>query len=142
MGEWKNNLMDGYGIYSFNNNAIYEGSWQNNKMNGFGTLNSKNNKIYIGFFENDYKSGFGIMIWYNDNKAFVGFWKDNKQNGFGKIFYNEKTAYGNWKNGKIVNKIEDREIIDSIFNDINKYFLSFFELRNYEEVKQKINDYI
>ena len=142
MGEWKNNLMDGYGIYSFNNNAIYEGSWENNKMNGFGILNSKNNKIYMGFFENDYKSGFGIKIWINDNKAFVGFWKDNKQNGFGKIFYHDKTAYGNWKNGKIVNKIEDREIIDSIFNDINKYFLSFFELRNYEEVKQKINDYI
>ena len=134
--------MHGYGIYNFNDDSIFEGSWRNNKMDGFGILNTNNNKIYFGFFENDYKSGFGVMIWKDESKAFIGFWEDNKQNGFGKIFYHDKNVYGNWKSGKIVNKIEDKENLEIILKQINIFFLSFFQLRNYEEVKQKIDKYL
>ena len=141
-GEWKNNLMHGIGIYNFNDDSIYEGQWKNNKMNGFGILKMNDNKIFAGFFENDCKNGFGIMIWNTDKKAFVGFWKNNKMNGFGKMFYHEKTTYGQWKNGTIINKIEDKKELLKIFNNINKYFVSFLQLNNYEEIVQIINEYL
>ena len=50
--------------------------------------------------------------------------------------------YGYWQNGKIINKIIDEEQIEMIFKGINKYFLSFFQLSNYEEIVQIINEYL
>ena len=141
-GEWKDNLMNGEGIYYFSKEAWYEGSFKNNKMEGFGILNVKNSKIYVGFYKNDFKDGFGIKIWDNDKKAYVGFWKNNKQEGFGKFFRKDKIKYAIYKDGIIVNEINDNENINKIYNDINKYFSLLFELRNYNEVKAKVYEYI
>ena len=142
IGEWKDNLMNGEGIYYFSKEAWYEGSFKNNKMEGFGILNVKNSKIYAGFYKNDYKDGFGIKIWDNDKKAYVGFWKNNKQEGFGKFFKKDKIKYAIYKDGIIVNEINDNENINKIYSDINKYFSLLFELRNYNEVKDKVYEYI
>ena len=141
-GEWKNNLMHGIGIYNFNDDSIYEGQWKNNKRDGFGILNINDDKIYAGFFENDCKNGFGVMVWNTDKKAFVGFWKNNKINGFGKMYYHEKAIYGQWKNGTIINKIEDIKELQTIFKGINKFFVSLLQLNKYEEVDQIINKYL
>ena len=141
-GEWKDNLMNGEGIYYFSKDAYYEGSFNNNKMEGFGILNVKNSKIYVGFYKNDFKDGFGIKIWDNDKKAYVGFWKNNKQEGFGKFFRKDKIKYAIYKDGIIVNEINDNENINKIYSDINKYFSLLFELRNYNEVKNKVYEYI
>ena len=94
-------------------------------MEGFGILNVKNNKIYVGFYKNDYKDGFGIKIWDNDKKAYVGFWKNNKQEGFGKLIKKDKIKYAIYKDGLIVNEINDNDNINKIFNDINKYFIIY-----------------
>ena len=141
-GEWKDNLMNGEGIYYFSKDAWYEGSFKNNKMEGFGILNVKNSKIYAGFYKDDFKDGFGIKIWDNDKKAYVGFWKNNKQEGFGKFFKKDKIKYAIYKDGIIVNEINDNENINKIYSDINKYFSLLFELRNYNEVKSKVYEYI
>ena len=141
-GEWKDNLINGEGIYYFSKDAWYEGSFKNNKMEGFGILNVKNSKIYVGFYKDDFKDGFGIKIWDNDKKAYVGFWKNNKQEGFGKFFKKDKIKYAIYKDGIIVNEINDNENINKIYSDINKYFSLLFELRNYNEVKSKVYEYI
>jgi len=141
-GEWIDNYMNGEGIYYFSKNAWYEGSFRNNKIEGFGILNVKNSKIYVGFFKNDYKNGFGIKIWDNDKKAYVGFWKDNKQDGFGKLFKKDKIKYAIYRDGNIINEVEDNTNIKKIYNDINKYFSLLFDLRNYNEVKAKVYEYM
>ena len=141
-GEWRDNFMNGVGVYYFGKDAWYEGSFKNNKMEGFGILNVKNNKIYVGFYKNDYKDGFGIKIWDNDKKAYVGFWKNNKQEGFGKLIKKDKIKYAIYKDGLIVNEINDNDNINKIFNDINKYFSILFQLRNYNEVKKKVYEFI
>ena len=142
IGEWSDNYMNGEGIYYFNKNAWYEGSFKNNKIEGFGILNVKSSKIYVGFFKNDYKDGFGIKIWDNDKKAYVGFWKDNKQDGFGKLFKKDKIKYGIYRDGNIINEVEDNAKINKIFKDINEYFSLLFDLRNYNEVKAKVYEYM
>lgn len=141
-GEWDNNCMNGTGMYQFSKESIYEGGFKNNKMDGFGILNVKNNKIYIGFFKKDFKDGFGINIWDEEKKAYVGFWKNNKQEGFGKFFKNNRVKYGLYQKGKIVNEVKDNENVNKIYNEINKYLSLFFELRNYDEVKNKVFEYI
>ena len=141
-GEWNDNCMNGEGIYYFSKDAWYEGSFYSNKMEGFGILNVNKSKIYVGFFKNDYKNGFGIKIWDNDKKAYVGFWKNNKQDGFGKSFKKDKIKYGIYQDGIIINEIKESEKINKIYNDINKYFSLLFELRNYNEVKSKVYEYI
>ena len=142
IGEWFDNYMNGEGIYYFNKNAWYEGSFKNNKIEGFGILNVKSSKIYVGFFKNDYKDGFGIKIWDNDKKAYVGFWKDNKQDGFGKLFKKDKIKYAIYRDGNIINEVEDNAKINKIFKDINEYFSLLFDLRNYNEVKAKVYEYM
>jgi hypothetical protein len=142
IGEWIDNYMNGTGIYYFNKNAWYEGSFKDNKMEGFGILNVKYNKIYAGFFKKDFKNGFGIKIWDKEKKAYVGFWKNNKQDGFGKFFEKDKIKYAIYKNGNVINEVKDNLRINMIYNDINKYFSLLFELRNYNEVKSKVYEYI
>ena len=141
-GEWADNCMNGEGIYKFSKDAWYEGSFKDNKMEGFGILNIKMSKIYVGFFKNDYKDGFGIKIWDNDKRAYVGFWKNNKQEGFGKLFKKDKIKYAIYQDGLIINEINDNEKINKIYNDINKYFSLLFEMRNYEEVKTKVYEFM
>ena len=34
--EWKDNKVDGKGIYFYNNGEKYEGEWKDNKTNGIG----------------------------------------------------------------------------------------------------------
>ena len=141
-GEWIDNFMNGEGIYYFSKEAWYEGSFKNNKIEGFGILNVKYSKIYVGFFKDDYKNGFGIKIWDNDKKAYVGFWKNNKQDGFGKIIKKNKIKYAIYQEGNIINEVKDNENIYKIYKDINKYFSLLFDLRNYDEVKTKVYEYM
>jgi len=142
IGEWIDNYMNGTGIYYFNKNAWYEGSFKDNKMEGFGILNVKYNKIYAGFFKKDFKNGFGIKIWDKEKKAYVGFWKNNKQDGFGKFFEKDKIKYAIYKDGNVINEVKDNLRINMIYNDINKYFSLLFELRNYNEVKKKVYEFL
>ena len=142
IGEWIDNYMNGEGIYYFSKEAWYEGSFKNNKIEGFGILNVKYSKIYVGFFENDYKNGFGIKIWDNYEKAYVGFWKNNKQHGFGKFFKQDKIKYAIYQDGTIINEVKEKEEINKIYKDINKYFSLLFDLRNYNEVKKKVYEYM
>ena len=142
IGEWNDNLMNGAGIYYFNKNAWYEGNFKNNKIEGFGILNVKYSKIYVGFFKNDFKNGFGIKIWEKEKKAYVGFWKNNKQDGFGKFFEKDKIKYAIYQNGNVINEVKDNLRINMIYNDINKYFSLLFELRNYNEVKTKVYEFL
>lgn len=56
-GEWKDSLHHGRGTYEFPDGCVYEGEWQNHKMNGEGEFLDKENRKWKGeFVEGIYQS--------------------------------------------------------------------------------------
>ena len=49
-GEWKNNNMEGFGIYNYTDGRQYIGEWKSNKMEGCGEYDMNEGKIYFGFY--------------------------------------------------------------------------------------------
>ncbi len=60
-GEWKNNLIEGYGILYFSNGNRYEGEWKNCKSEGYGIIYFFNGDRYEGQFKNGKSEGYGIF---------------------------------------------------------------------------------
>ena len=84
-GEWNNDLMDGKGIYYFNNEP-----WKGDK--------------YEGDFKNGKKEGKGVY-YYKSGDRYEGDWKDNKKDGNGIYYYNNgDREVGDYLNEKRVGK--------------------------------------
>ncbi len=127
-GEWKNDNMDGYGIYYFSDGRKYLGEWKNNYMEGFGIYIWNNGKKYYGFFKKGLKHGFGIFYLLND-KFVIGFWKEGKQNGFVKHIKGSKITYGILSDGKIGKIFKNEEEFWNDFVDIDsKKYKNFFQM--------------
>lgn len=80
---------------------MYLGEWKSNLMHGYGEFFWPDGKKYTGQYDNDKKHGFGLFLWstYPKIKAYVGYWEDGKQNGVGFMINNKKIMFGNWVNG-------------------------------------------
>lgn len=56
-GEWVNNKHEGQGTYEFPDGTVYSGSWKNHRMDGEGTFQDKNGRKWQGeFVEGVYQS--------------------------------------------------------------------------------------
>ena len=51
-GNWKNNVFNGYGKYTWENGTVYEGNYKNNAKNGYGKNTWPNGDIYEGNWKN------------------------------------------------------------------------------------------
>ena len=60
-GDILNNLIEGKGIFYYNNGDKYEGDWKNNIREGKGILFYNNGNRYEGEFKNDLREGNGIF---------------------------------------------------------------------------------
>ena len=100
-GDLKDGKRDGIGKYNYPNGDTYEGMWVNNIKEGEGTLTYNNDRYtYIGTFKNDLFNGWGTLYIIGGEK-YEGYWKDGRMDGEGKYFYPFGNTYvGNWKNGK------------------------------------------
>ena len=89
IGEWKNNMREGKGIY-YNpfTKEKYEGEFKNGKADGKGTLYYNNGDIFKGQFKNWLKEGFGIYYYHNGDRYEGTFKNDNPEKG--KYIYKEK----------------------------------------------------
>ena len=65
IGERKNNLKEGKGIYYFKNGNKYEGEFKNDKMDGEGILYYANGERFEGKFKEDLKNGKGTHFFKN-----------------------------------------------------------------------------
>ena len=107
IGEWKNGLREGFGIYINNNGDKYIGNWKNNLEEGDGRYIYKNGDIYDGSFKEGKNEGRGILKFNNiDNIIqFYGEWKKDKKNGEGIIYYqNGDEIEGLWEDNIMNNK--------------------------------------
>ena len=138
-GEWLNNFIHGYGKYIFSDNSIYIGHWKYNKMDGFGEFSYPSKKTYFGFFKDNIKNGFGILFSSIEKKAFIGFWGENKQNGLGQFIKDNKFIYGQWENGKLKKKIENKELFFNNLSKNEKKYQNNFTTKNFQDFHKKIS---
>jgi hypothetical protein len=100
-GEFKNNLIEGFGIYNYENGDIYKGEFKNGKMNGKGLFIWKSGEEYYGNYVNGIKDGFGIYK-YKNGKVYNGMFKNGKCNGYGKVSFGDSVYDTIFANGKLV----------------------------------------
>ena len=80
-GDWKNDKMEGYGIYNYSNGDVYEGQWRDNAHYGIG-------KMY-----------------FTDGSRFEGEWKDHKMHGTGSYWdINNVNWSGEFRDGQFISK--------------------------------------
>lgn len=125
-GEWKENNIDGYGIYYFCDGRKYIGQWENNQMHGYGEFTWKEGKKYCGFYKDDKKEGFGIYYWPN-LRFYIGFWKEGKQHGIAKFIQGNVVKYGLWINGYKDKWFDNEKEFYDNFNTKDKNIRHFFE---------------
>jgi len=115
-------------MFNFTDDRYYIGEWKNNLMNGYGEFLWNDGKKYIGIYKNDKKEGFGTFYWPDVKKFYVGFWKNGKQDGVGLIINKTNIRkIGIWKEGiekKTIKKLW--EIENSII--ISELHLKFFKM--------------
>ena len=110
-GEWKDDALNGKGVFTFANGDIYEGSFLNGKREGFGKLKFKGNidsfqkpkldsTIYVfeGEFKNNEINGKGKLVC-SDGFIFNGNWLNFNFSGDGRLYFDN----GNYWKGQIIN---------------------------------------
>ena len=91
VGEFKNDLMDGQGTYTFTSpsGGKYVGEWRNDKFHGKGTL-TMNDSTYVGEFNNGHIHGMG-MFTTPDGYKYEGQYKKSQQHGQGILILHDGT---------------------------------------------------
>jgi len=100
-GNYKNNLRNSYGKFTWLNGDVYEGNFKNDYQNGYGKMTWSNVGVYEGNWENMVQNGYGKMTW-SDGNVYEGNWENGTQNGYGKFTWSDGDIYeGNWENGNM-----------------------------------------
>lgn len=104
IGDWKENMKEGFGIQIYKNKDKYEGLWANNMRNGQGTYwrneGGKLKREFTGDWFEDKRHGRGTFFYKNGDR-YDGFWVDGKPQGEGRIIYANQDIYeGQWHEGK------------------------------------------
>ena len=76
IGEYKNNIPAGYGIYSRQGLKLEGMNWNKNYINNIGIAIWDNGEIYEGEFKNNLKEGIGTYRW-EDGAIYIGNFKNN-----------------------------------------------------------------
>ena len=118
-GEFKNNKLEGNGIFIWNKNKKYIGNWNNNEISGFGIL-IDNNVKHIGYFDKNVKSGFGASFFTDNDNVILGKWDKNLIEGFCIVF--------NWKDCNFSNE----KILFAEKGIFNKNELSLKEVNKFK----------
>ena len=92
LGEFKEGLANGIGVFTTKGGNVYKGDWIDNKLNGFGYICWDNGKKYSGEINKGIFNGIGELIFKNGN-IFRGELKNGRMHGTGMILYKNKKKY-------------------------------------------------
>ena len=99
IGEYRNNIPNGYGVYSRKGLKLEGMSWNKNYLNDIGIALWDEGDIYEGEFKNNIKEGIGTYRW-EDGATYRGYFKNNQLNGYGyMIFANGNSYLGEFDDG-------------------------------------------
>ena len=96
----------------------YTGDWKDDLMHGFGQYRFANGDTYVGEYHNGQRSGEKCKYKFSNSDLYVGGWKEDQFHGFGRYFYADGTVLeGNFchgmKQGKFKRQLptEDLDIL-------------------------------
>ena len=62
-GEWKNDTMNGIGVYQYANGDRYEGGWKDGLMDGEGIITFSDGSTYKSKWRNEMTYRFSIIVY-------------------------------------------------------------------------------
>ncbi len=128
VGEFKNGIREGVGVYTWHTGDKYVGNWANGAINGYGTQYFADGSKMSGSFKDatlvgtkvptaaclsgDCDNGYGVWV-YDSGDLYAGYWSGGFRNGEGVYLYadgqryvgnvvqNKRNGYGtyNWLDG-------------------------------------------
>jgi hypothetical protein len=121
VGEFRDNLRNGQGTYTWPDGRKYVGEWRDGNRNGQGTYTWPDGRKYVGQFRDDQPNGQGTIT-RPDGRKYVGQFRDDQPNGQGT--YYGPTAPGSLRveNGNRVKMVESGGIyhVPVVINDALK----------------------
>ncbi|HET8708532.1 MAG TPA: hypothetical protein VFM46_19655 [Pseudomonadales bacterium] len=97
VGNWQNNIPNGFGSMTLVNGDKIEGDFVDGLMEGQGKLITADGDVYEGQWHAGKREGEGRMRYANGNE-YDGTWRNDKRNGFGTLKYASGSLYaGDWK---------------------------------------------
>lgn len=108
-------VKNGWGVYIYDDGSIYEGYFKRGEKDGYGKYTMTDGSIYQGEFQKDRFEGYGVLTEPDGNKVeglfehgrFAGALKNQNgcisgdcYSGYGVLADNEKTYFGEFKEGK------------------------------------------
>lgn len=102
-GEFNNDSVIGYGVYSWNTGDVYTGYLKDGKMHGIGEYKWLNGNKYVGEYIYNVKQGKGKFYW-NDGRIYDGEFFNGKIHGYGIMYKANKTYKVHFNEGKMIEK--------------------------------------
>ncbi|XP_072036503.1 uncharacterized protein [Amphiura filiformis] len=127
MGETKNQLRNGYGVYRYPNSFFrYEGDWKEGKKHGHGKLIMNDGSYYEGEFINGEIEGHGFRKWATSGNTYSGQFLNGELNGHGVMTYGDGSVYegefqNNRKQGRGVIKDSTGAVYEGSFHNNMKH---------------------
>ncbi len=115
IGEVREGIANGKGIYTFKNGDVYRGSMVNDKPDGRGILTCKNGEKYAGDFERGEKFGIGIYQYRNGDRFEGEFFNNEAQKDRG-VFI--PLGQRNVKKGRRYTKVSLVETVGASFKKV------------------------
>ncbi len=99
IGEMRDGLMNGLGIFSFTDRRQYVGEFRAGKMHGLGVFTYPDGRRYAGEFVDNKRNGQGTLVW-PSNETYTGAWRDNQRHGRGFQTWPDGATYqGDFRDG-------------------------------------------
>lgn len=78
-GEWKGDVKEGKGEFTYFDGTVYNGEWKNNVREGSGTYKWTNGTVYTGLWKNNMREGKGVLSLPNGNIIKTTWHRDTMQ---------------------------------------------------------------
>ncbi|KAL7543309.1 hypothetical protein ACHAXR_012618 [Thalassiosira sp. AJA248-18] len=101
IGQFRQNLRNGHGVYTLPDTSIYDGEWRDNIQNGYGIFRWADGSIYEGSWRDGKRHGTSGILIASDGFRYEGSWVNNSMEGRGVATYPKGQIYdGTWVAGK------------------------------------------
>mmetsp|Transcript_7435 Transcript_7435/g.16849 ORF Transcript_7435/g.16849 Transcript_7435/m.16849 type:complete len:1166 (-) Transcript_7435:911-4408(-) len=101
IGQFRQNLRNGHGVYTLPDGSIYDGEFRDNIQNGYGIFRWTDNSIYEGPWRDGKRHGAHGILVASDGFRYEGSWQNNSMEGRGVATYPKGQIYdGTWVQGK------------------------------------------
>ena len=100
-GYWKDDILVGEAVSTYDDGAVYRGEWHNHCPNGFGRMTYADGTYDEGSWTDGELEGEAVVT-YRDGRIYRGEWRNDRPEGSGKLTYPNGESYeGTWKNGSL-----------------------------------------